>query len=234
MRDGVTLPRSSVGPPRALVWCLRFTQMVPVVVAIGLAWLRLNPYEFKVGRIQPQEIEEKSRRERPVLLRQNWKTSVKLVRLDGRICVEKKYLGGLNERAKSFVEVGHLWSLRRTGVTPKILGFDPFCLSIYLEYIEGSTLKEFIQRSAKRSEGVELEEVRARAVAQFSKLHRQGLFVNDVTARNILIEENGSVRVIDLADSVSVRFLPGVLRQRCFVRDLARLRHHFQTGTILK
>lgn len=219
--------RKGVGSPlRVLVWWLRFNQMGTAVIATLLAWVGLGPYRKIIMKTRGKGVCADNTEMPQVILRKNWKSHVYVVHRDGRQYVVKRFLGNVKERAKMFVEVGHLSRLIDTGITPKLLGFDPVGCAIFMEHIEGSTLKENIYSAGALDKASSLETYN-RVFAQFSNLHQHGVFLNDVTLKNILIEEGGGVRVIDFADSVSVRSLPRAVRQMFYASDLDRLRHLF-------
>lgn len=214
---------------RVVIWWLRVIQMGGSIIATLLGSVRLGPYKFEILRSWRKGYDLAGPTVEPRTFRKNWKSHVRVRNLNGRVCVEKLFVGGLRERLKCFVEVSHLWRLRDIKVAPSIVGFDPVKSAIYMELIEGITLKEFLEQCAA-CELKSSNEVQKRVLARFLDLNQNGLFVNDVHSRNIIIDEGGNVRVVDLAEAVSVSSLPGALRQRFYSLDLVGIQRMFEGG----
>lgn len=111
--------------------------------------------------------------------------------------IKKGYrLPQIDEKLRKFrtrKEVKLLTEARKVGVaTPKILHVDEKNYKIFMEFIEGKRIKEFLNEASRK----DIEKVCFKIGESIAKLHANGIFHGDLTTSNMILK-NGEIYFID-------------------------------------
>lgn len=155
------------------------------------------------------------------LIRENYKSRASLVKIGDRLFIEKKFKKkSFREFLKFFSEFSIYQKLADVECVPKLIAVAPTKMCLYLEFIHGVTLGEFLKASRPHSGGLYIQHIEC----AYKTVHNVGVLHMDVTGKNILLDRKHRVKIIDFADSVSLSVLPNWLRCRYFERDFLKLK----------
>lgn len=124
----------------------------------------------------------------------NCKTSTEVVSGSGEVGARFR-----NSRERFLREVK---MLARLSDIPEIVQVKTFFLEnntayIVMEYIEGINLKEYVEQKGGRLDFQETLDLLGPVIKALEKVHRAGVVHRDISPDNIMLQKNGSVKLLD-------------------------------------
>lgn len=108
-----------------------------------------------------------------------------------------------NEEQKTLNEARRMAKVQNNPVIVKIFGFfeeDEFAY-IVMEYIKGSSLRDFLERLDKTMSFQECTAFLRPVFQALGEIHKKGIIHRDLTPENILVKEDGTLKIIDFGSA---------------------------------
>lgn len=108
-----------------------------------------------------------------------------------------------NEEQKTLNEARRMAKVQNDPVIVKIFGFfeeDEFAY-IVMEYIKGSSLRDFLERLDEPMNFQECTAFLRPVFHALGEIHKKGIMHRDLTPENILVKEDGTLKIIDFGSA---------------------------------
>lgn len=107
------------------------------------------------------------------------------------------------EEKKTLNEARRMAKFQNNSVIVKILGFfeEEELAYIVMEYVKGSSLREFLERLDEPMGFRESVEFMQPVFQALREIHKKGMIHRDLTPDNILIKEDGTLKIIDFGSA---------------------------------
>jgi serine/threonine-protein kinase len=111
--------------------------------------------------------------------------------------LNKEYLNNENIRKRFIAEARNMFKMSHPNII-KVTDLidDGDTVAFVMEYIEGETLKDYLERNGKLSND-DIKAILTQILAAVAYVHEQGLIHRDIKPSNFMISPKGQVKLLD-------------------------------------